>query len=71
MIQLLGALLAIASNLPGHVNPWSTFIAFLLISFGYNLVITAGNAMIIDASMLKIVKLFLCWIIGRKTCQLF
>ncbi|MFS9669937.1 PucC family protein, partial [Klebsiella pneumoniae] len=28
----------------------STFIAFLLISFGYNLVITAGNAMIIDAS---------------------
>ena len=50
VIQLLGALLAIASNLPGHVNPWSTFIAFLLISFGYNLVITAGNAMIIDAS---------------------
>jgi len=50
LIQLLGALLAIASNLPGHVNPWSTFIAFLLISFGYNLVITAGNAMIIDAS---------------------
>ena len=32
------------------MNPWSTFIAFLLISFGYNLVITAGNAMIIDAS---------------------
>ena len=28
VIQLLGALLAIASNLPGHVNPWSTFIAF-------------------------------------------
>lgn len=50
VIQLLGALLAIASNLPGHVNPWSTFIAFLLISFAYNLVITAGNAMIIDAS---------------------
>lgn len=50
IIQLLGAALAIASNLPGHVNPWSTFIAFLLISFGYNLVITAGNAMIIDAS---------------------
>lgn len=50
IIQLLGAALAIASNLPGHVNPWSTFIAFLLISFGYNFVITAGNAMIIDAS---------------------
>ena len=50
IIQLLGAALAIASNLPGNVNPWSTFIAFLLISFGYNFVITAGNAMIIDAS---------------------
>lgn len=50
MIQLLGSLVAIGSNLPHHVNPWTTFIAFLLISFGYNFVITAGNAMIIDAS---------------------
>ena len=49
-IQLLGSGLAIFSNLPSHVNAWTTFIAFLMISFGYNFVITAGNAMIIDAS---------------------
>lgn len=49
-IQLIGSGLALFANIPGHVNPWLTFIAFLLISFGYNFVITSGNAMIIDAS---------------------
>lgn len=50
LIQFGGAILAILANLPGHINPWLTFLAFLCISFGYNFVITAGNAMIIDAS---------------------
>ncbi|MFC4653230.1 MDR family MFS transporter [Lactococcus nasutitermitis] len=49
-IQAAGALVALFSNLPHHVNPWTTFIGFLLISFGFNLDVTSGSAMIIDDS---------------------
>ena len=50
MIQAVGGLIALASNLPGHVNPWTTFLGFLMISFGFNLDVTAGSAMVIDDS---------------------
>lgn len=71
LIQFGGAILAILANLPGHINPWLTFLAFLCISFGYNFVITAGNAMIIEASNAenrKIVFLLDYW---RKIYPLF
>lgn len=49
-LQALGAFVALFSNIPGHVNPWITFVGFLLISFGFNLDVTSGSAMIIDDS---------------------
>ncbi len=50
ILQLAGAITALLSNLPHLVNPWTTFIGFLLISFGFSLDVTAGSAMIIDDS---------------------
>ncbi|PCR99685.1 MF superfamily multidrug transporter [Lactococcus fujiensis JCM 16395] len=50
-IQVIGSVIALLSNVPGHVNPWTTFLGFLLISFGFNFDVTAGSAMIIDDSM--------------------
>lgn len=50
-IQALGSVIALLSNVPGHANPWTTFLGFLLISFGFNFDVTAGSAMIIDDSI--------------------
>lgn len=49
-IQVLGSVGALLANVPGHANPWLTFLGFLLISFGFNFDVTAGSAMIIDDS---------------------
>lgn len=49
-IQLIGSLLAVLANLPGHIYPWITFLGFLGVGFGANFVMTAGNAMIIDST---------------------
>ncbi|MDR0199883.1 MAG: MFS transporter [Streptococcaceae bacterium] len=50
LLQFVGSLIALFSNLPGHVNAWTTFVGFLLISYGFNYVSTAGASMIIDLS---------------------
>lgn len=48
--QLLGGIVTLIFNIPGHVNPWISLIGFLLISFGASMSSTAGSAMIIDDS---------------------
>ncbi|GBG96810.1 MFS transporter [Lactococcus termiticola] len=50
ILQVLGAIMALASNSPLGVNPWTTYFAFMLISIGFSSISTAGNAMIIDLS---------------------
>lgn len=53
-LQLLGALIALASNSPiWVVNPWTTYAGFFLIGLGFSAINTAGNAMIIDLSELS------------------
>ncbi|MDR0297986.1 MAG: MFS transporter [Streptococcaceae bacterium] len=52
-VSVVGALVATLANSPLGVNAWVTYGGFLLISTGYNLIVTAGNAMIIDASDVK------------------
>jgi DHA1 family multidrug resistance protein B-like MFS transporter len=52
LIELSGALLALLSNSSLFFNPWLTFVAFLLVSSGFNFVMTTGNAMIIDLAEL-------------------
>ncbi|WP_460022060.1 MDR family MFS transporter [Lactovum odontotermitis] len=53
LIELIGAVLALTANSPLLFSPWLTFFAFLFVSFGYNCVVTTGNAMIIDLTDTK------------------
>lgn len=49
-ISVLGASLALLSNSPLLQNPWTTFIGFFLLNFGFSFESAADNAMIIDVS---------------------
>ena len=50
IISILGALIAVLSNSPIFQNPWTTFVGFFLLNFGFSFESAADNAMIIDVS---------------------
>ncbi len=49
-ISVAGALIAVFSNSPIFQNPWTTFVGFFLLNFGFSFESAADNAMIIDVS---------------------
>lgn len=50
VISVTGAVIAAASNSPIFENPWTTFVGFFLLNFGFSFESAAGNAMVIDVS---------------------
>ncbi|MDR2975998.1 MAG: MFS transporter [Streptococcaceae bacterium] len=53
LLEFIGAVIALVANSPLLFDPWLTFLAFLFVSFGYNCVVTTGNAMIIDLAEIQ------------------
>jgi DHA1 family multidrug resistance protein B-like MFS transporter len=49
-ISITGAVIAVLSNSPIFENPWTTFVGFFLLNFGFSFESAADNAMIIDVS---------------------
>ncbi|MDR0299999.1 MAG: MFS transporter [Streptococcaceae bacterium] len=48
LITTVGGLIASFSNSPWFFNPWTTYIGFLILNFGYGFFNVASSAMIVD-----------------------